>query len=171
MHLRSLARVAAPLITATAVTAVWAGPLIAPAEAASPASTSSATTASPEVSPGTYEARVLHLVNGRRAAHGLRPLRLQTCTDTIADGWSSYLAKTSSFFHQDLGRLLDRCGATWAGETLAEGSVPPRRIVSMWMHSPEHRQIMLAKAPRRIGIGASPGADGTWVVTADFTRF
>ena len=125
----------------------------------------------PAMSTDYYERSVRYWINQKRKARGLRPLREQTCTDNAAERWGSYLSANLEFFHQSMEKLLDRCGARWAGETLAKGPVSPKQMVSLWMHSTGHRAILLSKSPRRIGIGAYPDVNGYWVVAADFTRF
>ena len=116
-----------------------------------------------------YERRLQAIINVRRSARGLRPLRLNACTDGIAERWGSHLARTGAFEHQSLTPLLQRCRASWAGETLAYGPVTPVRMVSMWMHSPGHRAILLSRQATHVGIGAARDSRG-WVVAADFTR-
>ncbi len=70
-----------------------------------------------------------------------------------------------------MGSVLDKCNAQYAGETLGRGSMSPRKLVRMWMHSPGHREILLTPKARRIGIGATPDSSGGWVVAANFVRF
>ncbi|MGH3508831.1 MAG: CAP domain-containing protein, partial [Nocardioidaceae bacterium] len=125
----------------------------------------------PSMGRGTYEAKVLHWVNVRRGQHGLHALRLSRCTNRVANRWSLHLAATDSFYHQSMMRIMLTCNAYYAGETLAMGGVTPKRIVTLWMHSPEHRKILLSKHPRRIGVGAYPNAQGAWVVAADFMKY
>jgi len=120
--------------------------------------------------PEVYATKVLRAINDKRTARNLRPLRLDRCTDGLADTWGEYLADTGRFLHQSLTPFFRRCNATYAGETLAKGAVSPQRIVSLWMHSDGHRRIMLSRSPNRVGVGAFPDAHGTWVVAADFTR-
>ena len=127
--------------------------------------------ASPALDSDVYERRVLYFINQKRINHGLPKVRLEGCTDTIAERWGSYLARTLEFFHQDLGKLIDQCNAAYAGETLVKGPVGPRQAVRLWMNSPGHRAILLSQKPRRIGIGAYVDQNGSWVVAADFTRF
>jgi uncharacterized protein YkwD len=110
-------------------------------------------------------------VNKRRAAHDLRRLKVASCADDVAESWSRYLAANNEFFHQSMTDVLDRCDATYAGETLGRGSMRPRKLVRMWMESPGHRAVLLSSKARRIGIGATPDADGRWVVAANFIRF
>jgi len=125
----------------------------------------------PQVDTEVYEKRVQKWINVQRAKHNLKPLTQESCTDGVAEAWGTFLADNNEFFHQDMGKVLDKCHATYAGETLAMGAVGPRKIVSLWMHSPGHRAIVLSKSPRRIGIGAHPDVNGAWVVAANFTRF
>lgn len=164
--------IARTLISFVAVVGATAG-VSANAVSAQAATTTTtvATTATPTLSTDDYEARVLHWINVRRQHHGLRTLRLQSCTDGVAERWASYLASTSEFFHQSMQRVINSCDARYAGETLAKGSVGPKEMVSLWMHSDGHRHILLSKYPHRIGIGAVPDASGAWVVAADFTSF
>lgn len=123
------------------------------------------------IAASTYESRVQHLINNRRDARNLRPLRLANCTDEVAEHWSSYLAQNNLFYHQDMGEILARCNAVYAGETLGRGSISPRTLVKMWMQSDGHRHVLLSPKSRRIGIGAKPDAYGRWVVAANFMHF
>src|SRR5262245_35210680 len=63
---------------------------------------------SPAVASGTYEERVQHWVNVQRKQHDRRPLKLATCTDRVAERWSSYLASSDSFYHQSMQKLLNK---------------------------------------------------------------
>ena len=144
---------------------------VAPSAATATAATTTAASAFPALSSDTYEQRVQRWINVRRSNHGLGKLRLQSCTDRVAEHWGSYLASNDAFFHQSMGTILNKCNAYYAGETLGRGSISPKRLVYLWMHSPEHRAILLSKYPRRVGIGAYPDRYGQWVVAADFTRF
>ena len=155
---------AIPAVNGLAVPA-WATPAAA-AAAAAPAATAVSGKAT---NADRYERRLQAIINVRRSARGLRPLRLNACTDRIAERWGSHLARTGSFEHQSLTPLLQRCRGSWAGETLAYGPVTPVRMVSMWMHSPGHRAILLSRQATHVGIGAARDSRG-WVVAADFTR-
>ena len=142
-----------------------------PAPATATRSVASSLKASPAMASSTYEERTQHWINVRRHEHGLGSLKLNTCTDKVAERWGSHLASTDGFYHQSMGAILDTCHAYYAGETLGRGQVSPKRMVYLWMHSPEHRAILLSHYPRRIGIGAYPNSRGEWVVAADFTKF
>lgn len=130
-----------------------------------------AVAAYPAMSTTSYENDVQRWINVQRDKHGLRHLRVATCTDRVAERWGSYLAANDAFYHQSMDRLIEVCNARYAGETLGRGAISPRRLVRMWMNSPSHRKILLSKHPRRVGIGAYPDAYGQWVVAADFMRF
>ena len=120
--------------------------------------------------PEVYERRVQRLINDRREARGLRPVRLHSCTDGVAENWGEYLAENLEFYHQDLDTLFNRCDATYAGETLARGAITPQHMVRLWMQSDGHRHILLSRYPNRIGLGAYQDERGDWLVAADFTR-
>jgi uncharacterized protein YkwD len=123
------------------------------------------------MAPSTYEKRVQHIVNKRRANHGLPRLRVAACATTTAQRWSRHLAESNQFYHQSMSTVLKNCKARYAGETLGRGSMAPRRLVRMWMQSPGHRAVLLSPKSRRIGVGATPDAYGRWVVAANFIRF
>jgi uncharacterized protein YkwD len=130
-----------------------------------------AAAAYPAMSTSSYEKDVQRWINVQRGKHGLRHLRLASCTDRVAERWVSYLAAHDAFYHQSMSAILKECNARYAGETLGRGAISPRRLVRMWMNSPSHRDILLSKHPRRVGIGAYPDVYGQWVVAADFMRF
>ena len=159
-------------VLAAVIAALGLSTVTASASAAATAPVAQRTgTASPSMGAEDYEQRVRMWINKQRTKRHLPRLTFEDCTDGVAERWGSYLARTQSFFHQSMGKLLTTCRARYAGETLAKGQVTPRAIVQLWMDSPGHRAILLSQAPRRIGIGASVDATGTWVVAANFTRF
>lgn len=167
---RSLIRLLTGALTISLVALGLMTASVAPASAAA-TTTLSMTTSSMAMAPDTYEKRVQRQVNLRRANHGLRRLRISSCADNTAERWSRYLARRNEFFHQSMSDVLDTCNARYAGETLGRGSMTPRRLVRMWMHSPGHRAILLSSKSRRIGVGATPDSYGRWVVAANFVRF
>lgn len=159
--------VASGLVCALAVAGIALGTTTASVAAVSV----SASQSYPAMAPSTYERRVKRLINKRRERHNVRSVRFARCADGVAERWSSYLASNDLFYHQDMGDVLDRCNAMYAGETLGRGAISPRTLVRMWMQSPPHRRVLLNSASRRIGIGAKPDAYGRWVVAANFIRF
>jgi uncharacterized protein YkwD len=71
-----------------------------------------------------------------------------------------YFAHTSptgsTLTHRVMSSGFITYGQWWAGETLAWGSGSygtPRAVVRAWMHSPEHRAILLSPRYHLVGIG------------------
>ena len=122
------------------------------------------------MSPDDYARSVLRVINQKRAARDLPAVKLNACTDKLAESWGSYLATNLEFYHQDLSPFFKRCDARYAGETLARGAVSPKEMVRLWMSSEGHRHILLSKYPNRIGLGAYLDSRGDWLVAADFTQ-
>ncbi len=117
--------------------------------------------------------RILAVVNHRREAHGLHPVRFQACVNDFSSRWVDSLTRRDVLEHSNLDRLLNRCRAKYASENLAE--VPPgygaRAIVRLWMHSTAHRHNILSPRPTASGVGVRWDADqGTWVVVQNFAR-
>jgi uncharacterized protein YkwD len=135
------------------------------------AATITAYQGSPAMAPTLYQRRVKFWINRMRSEHGLNRVHFAACTDRVADRWSKHLALKDEFYHQHLMRILVKCDAYYAGETLGRGSITPRRLVYLWMHSPEHRAVLLSPHARRIGIGSYPDRYGRWVTAADFMHF
>lgn len=123
-----------------------------------------------QMSADTYESRVQYHVNKQRAARGLSALRLESCTDGTAERWAKYLASSGEFYHQSMLTIIDKCDAYYAGETLGRGAISPKTLVRMWMDSPAHKDVLLSKHARRIGVGTY-ASDGQWVTAANFTKF
>jgi uncharacterized protein YkwD len=122
------------------------------------------------------QASLLQAMNSTRAAHGLRPLRLDATLDRAADAHSSEMLRGNSFSHGDFaGRMAAFHLAGSFGENLAWGTGSAGSagsIVRMWLASPEHRANLLRPGFRRIGLGLAHGTflgqGGATVVTADF---
>ena len=183
MNVHRVLRPALKLFTATVLTAVAAAGVVststnadaghAPARApyVAPKIDNVAVRVSPAFTSATYEQKVQYWVNAVRRHHGLRALKLATCTDNVAEHWSSYLASTDSFYHQSMTKVMYKCNAYYAGETLGRGSIKPQTLVTMWMHSAPHRHVLMSRSPNRIGIGSTPNARGEWVTCANFMKF
>jgi len=180
MNMMRVLRPAQTILTATVITVVAAsGMLSEPASAAertaiggaghAPMRLASAS-ARPVMSSRAYRLQVQRLVNSARRRHHLPPLRVSTCAQRVAGRWSAHLAAGRSLQHQSMRRLLHTCRARYVGETLGRGSISPRTLVGLWMHSTPHRRVLLSRSPRCIGIGATPDGHGAWVVTANLMR-
>jgi uncharacterized protein YkwD len=123
------------------------------------------------------EQTLLGAVNEVRAAHNLRPLRIDATLVRAARDYSGTLIRRDIFTHGSLGPRLARYGVRGPtyGENLAWGmgeGATARGIVRGWMASPGHRANLLRPGWTRIGIGARIGTfqghGGATVVTADF---
>jgi uncharacterized protein YkwD len=123
------------------------------------------------------ERTLLGAVNDVRAAHNLRPLRVDTTLVRAARDYSTTLIRRDIFTHGALGPRLASYGARGPlfGENLAWATgerARARNIVRAWMASPGHRDNLLRPGWHRIGIGSRIGTflgyDGATVVTADF---
>lgn len=172
MMTSTLLRPAQTVLLAVLLAALCTAALTVPGSRADAMTTATMTArAYPSMTTGTYERRVKRQINIKRHQHGLGGLRLASCTDRVAEDWSQYLAANNLFYHQSMSTILNRCNATYAGETLGKGQISPKRLVRMWMNSPAHRDVLLSRHPRRLGIGAYPDRYGQWVVAADYMRF
>lgn len=123
------------------------------------------------------ERTLLGAVNELRAAHKLRPLRVDPTLVHAARDYSATLIRQDVFTHGALGPRLAQygvCGPLY-GENLAWGKgtrATARGIIRGWMASPSHRANLLRPGWTRIGIGSHVGTflgyGGATVVTADF---
>jgi len=123
------------------------------------------------------ERALLGAVNDVRAAHNLRPLRVDTTLVRAARDYSATLIRRNVFTHGALGPRLARYGARGPlyGENLAWGkgeTATARGIIQGWLASPRHRANLLRPDWTRIGIGSRTGTflgyAGATIVTADF---
>jgi uncharacterized protein YkwD len=129
--------------------------------------------------------QLLHAINHARAAHGLHSIQGAPSLRTVALGHSSDMLRRGYFAHTSptgstMSYRIQRSGFitgySWlAGETLAWGwgtQASPKATVTAWMHSPEHRPILLSKTYRWVGIGRQCGNylghANACVWTADF---
>jgi uncharacterized protein YkwD len=135
------------------------------------------------------EEGVIGRINGIRRSRGLRPLRHNRRLSAAADFHSRDMARRGYFEHDSANgtafwRRIERFYPSrgfrsWTvGENLLWGSdrYGPTFAVREWMHSPPHRENILSRDWREIGIGAvtvasAPGEYGgrsVTILTADF---
>jgi len=134
-------------------------------------STTAAPTASGALTAMTsdsYEAKVELYLNHRRAAHGLPPLRFDSCADRTAERSAERIVSTGDLVHQSSGAVFRACHVSYAGETLGRGRFGPRTLLRTWMTSPQHRAIVLSPLAKRIGVGSNLDGSGRWVTSASF---
>ena len=142
--------------------------------AVSQASTRSAYSAS-------TEGEVLVLLNGIRHAHGLSTLIGSTALRNAARSHTSDMLKRGYFEHNSPGeafgsRIRRFLKSPLVGENIAWGTGrfgTAKGIVSLWMHSPAHRHIILMSSLHRVGLGVATGsfrgAEDAVMTTADFS--
>ncbi len=123
------------------------------------------------------ERTLLGAVNEVRAAHNLRPLKVDAKLLASARNYSATMIAQDVFTHGAFAERLAQSGARGPafGENLAWGTgrlAGARNIVDMWMASPGHRANLLRPGWNRVGIGARVGNflgyPGATVITADF---
>jgi uncharacterized protein YkwD len=140
------------------------------------------------ISRGDAERAVVCLINRKRRAHGLGSVSSSSRLAEAAGRHSAYMENHHCFSHQCSGEpsLASRLSAVdyltgvltrWLyGENIAWGESSrgtPRSIVQGWMHSSDHRAIILTRGYRDIGVGVVWGtpqrehAKGG-IYTADF---
>jgi uncharacterized protein YkwD len=135
------------------------------------------------------ESAVVDRMNDVRRAHGLRPLRLNPRLRTAAVFHSNDMGRRGYFEHDSISgtafwRRIERFYPSrgfrsWTvGENLlwGTGSYGAAFAIREWMNSPPHRENLLSRDWREVGIGAvhfanAPGeyrGRAVTIVTADF---
>lgn len=136
------------------------------------------TARSARVAKGAYGAAVLRALDRMRAQHGLPGYTVDVRMNRGATAYAGVLAHDGFFAH---GAWVPRV-ARAAGQSHDIGEVlgwlapgGPRGeaswLVNAWLHSPEHRRVLLDGSFRRVGIGRAVGEEGgRWaaVYTVDF---
>lgn len=112
-----------------------------------------------------HETRVVHLVNKKRKAHDLEPVRwFNGCLDRLSERWAAHLAETGDLVHRNQRKVLRRCDLTWAGENLVRGTLlTPAAAVKAWMASEPHRAVLLKPRAKWAGMGVKIDDQGRYV--------
>ena len=120
--------------------------------------------------PTPGEFAVVRVMNAVRATNGVPPLRIGRALSRAARAHSVDMARRDYFDHGPFVQRLRRFGvrAPYIGENLASGTKPlsAAAIVRMWIASPPHRENLLDRGFRLVGVGLADGS--TRLVTADF---
>jgi uncharacterized protein YkwD len=137
----------------------------------------------------TYEADIVRRINAIRASRGRRPLRVSRQLSAAAAFHTNQMGLRGFFEHESANgapfwKRVERfypalAGRGWSvGENILWGSpdISPAAAVREWMQSPPHRENILSREWREIGIAAihfasAPGEYGgrpVTIVTADF---
>jgi uncharacterized protein YkwD len=110
------------------------------------------------------------LINRQRVRYDLHPLHGAVPLGIAAQSHSQAMVANDFFSHGGDGTPASRAAAAGymagrgkfiVGEVLGFGSGylgSPRAIVRAWMSSPEHRQVLLLRRFRQVGIGVAVGS-------------
>ena len=127
------------------------------------------------------EGQVVVLLNAIRHEHRLGTLTSSTALRKAARSHSSDMLAHGYFEHNSPKETFDVrirrfLKSPLVGENIAWGTgkyASAEGIVSLWMHSPPHRRIILMSSLRRVGLGVATGSfqgnPGAVMATADFS--
>ena len=122
------------------------------------------------VAPRPDEYAIVRAMNAVRLANGVPSLRIGPVLTRAARWHSVDMVRRGYFEHGPFVRRLRSFGvrASYIGENLAYGTQPltAAEVVQMWVASTPHRQNLLDRGFRRVGVGEAGGS--TRMVTADF---
>ena len=127
------------------------------------------------------QAELLTNLNAERKANGLSPLRLSAKLDKAAQGHACDNASRRSISHvsSDGGTLknrLRRAGYAFrtAAENTGRGFASGARAVEWWMNSSKHRDNILLRKAKEVGIGiaVSPAPDNKlhWILVVGASK-
>lgn len=136
----------------------------------------------------SLEAGIVSRINAQRGARGLRPLRISRgltaaakyhCRQMGLLGFFEHESRNGAPFWRRIQRFYPAGRGYWSvGENILWESpdTSASSAVREWMHSPPHRQNILSREWREVGVAAihfesAPGAFGgrpVTIVTADF---
>lgn len=154
----------------------------APAQAQDPAACPGANDVPTPATMAAAKSATLCLLNGQRAAAGLKPLSEDAGIDRVAETYSTAMIAQHVFDHvlpngvDITGRMsayTDPADSWTVGENIGYGEstlATPLSMVIAWMHSPGHRANILNGEFRDIGIGIVNGTPvGTGPDSATYT--
>jgi uncharacterized protein YkwD len=149
-------------------------------------------TAAPALTLNSYEKQVISQINKQRVKRGLPKVSVHAKLVNAARAHSTEMATQKYFRHSSLNgetfskRIIrhgyKRTGYSYwkVGENIAWGSglySSPTVVVQAWMKSKAHRNVILTKRFRNIGVGAVKCEDGfgevegvVWFFTLDMGR-
>lgn len=130
---------------------------------------------------GAMQKELLSHLNAERKARGLPALILSAKLEKAAQGHACDNAKRKSISHtsSDGGTLktrLRRAGYAFrmAGENTGRGFATGTRAVEWWMNSPHHKDNILMRRAREIGVGiaVSPAPDSKlhWIIVVGASK-
>ncbi len=116
-----------------------------------------------------WAAEAASIIDTHRASLGCGPLRWHEPGAQLAEAYARQMSEDQFFGHVDprgttLKQRLNRAGITryrLAAETIAAGQDTPRKVVSAWIGSQDHRAIVEDCAYQSVGLGFHDG-DGPY---------
>jgi uncharacterized protein YkwD len=115
-------------------------------------------------------ASVTCLINAKRARNHVKPVHEDGLLDAAAQSHTDAMVSQNFFSHEGDGTPASRAANTgymagaraWGvGEDLFWGAQrlsTPRATVEAWMHSAEHRGVLLSRSFRQVGVGVDQGS-------------
>ena len=103
-------------------------------------------------------AAVVCLINDARTDHGLPRLHASPPLDHVAQRWTNLMvARGDVQDDPNLGRRALTAGFSWSalGESTGSGYATPRQIVSAWLASAPHCQVLLDPLYADVGSGVT----------------
>jgi uncharacterized protein YkwD len=116
------------------------------------------------------ESGIVHAMNRYRAQFGLPALHTSSGLHRAAAAHSRSMLRRNVLSHGAFSARVHRyVHVRSVGENLAwmQTGCDAQTIVNLWINSPEHREIMLTRGFRRVGVGRRANSSGCFV-TADF---
>jgi uncharacterized protein YkwD len=112
----------------------------------------------PVYSDGCYGDQVCNSINQLRAQHGVPPLRLDASLSRVAQQWAQQMARAGNIYHGNFGSRVGSVAGGSATENVAVNGAGPSAVAMQWYHSQKgHRENMLRRDMRRIGVGQASG--------------
>lgn len=109
--------------------------------------------------------KMLHLLNQTRRNHDLPVFRLNASLSHQAWLHSKAMAQRGSLFHTaDLYGAVRAYHPSMWGENIGAAAWL-KHVRTLWMRSTPHRQNLLKRGYRRVGIGVARGGGLLWVTT------
>jgi uncharacterized protein YkwD len=127
------------------------------------------------------QTELLSHLNAERKAHGLPALVLSAKLDKAAQGHACDNAKRHSISHtsSDGGTLKTRLrrvgyGFRIAAENTGRGFATGTRAVQWWMNSPHHKDNILLRRAREVGVGIAmsdaPDSKLHWIIVVGASK-
>ena len=156
------------IASAAVISAIPLG-LAPAAQAASPTAISIQAAVAPSPASDSYTNQVLSLINQKRDAVGLAPVKWNQSVANVSQDWAEHLGRATmdpnfnwaNIHRSDAGGSLIPKGATSYREIIGF-NFSAQSIVDWWMNSPGHKAAVLDPKVTDIGIGYVVPASGPY---------